>query len=104
MADLGITSVPDRTRVTTAGSVVGSLSYMAPEQPEDAPLTPAIDVYALAAVAFEALSGRKARREPNAVALAHAISTQQAPPDLREAWPAAPPAAERPRPRWWRRF
>ncbi len=62
---------------------------MAPEQLSDAPVTPAIDVYALAAVAFEVLSGIKARREPNAVALAHAIATQ-GPPSLREAWPRAP--------------
>lgn len=92
VADLGIASVPERTRITTAGSVIGSLSYMAPEQLEDAPSTPAIDVYALAAVAFEVLTGRKARREPNPVALAHAISTQP-PPDLRDPWPEAPAAA-----------
>jgi len=92
LADLGIASVPDRTRITTAGSVLGSLSYMAPEQLDDTPSTPAIDVYALAAVTFQVLSGRKARREANPVALAHAISTQP-PPDLRDAWPQAPRAA-----------
>ena len=90
VADLGIASVPDRTRITTTGSVLGSLSYMSPEQLADRPSTPAIDVYALAAVSFEILSGRKARRAPNAMALAHAIATQP-PPDLRDAWAAAPP-------------
>ncbi len=92
LADLGIASVPDRTRITSSGAVLGSFRYMAPEQLADAPATPAIDVYALSAVAFEALSGQKARREPNPMALAHAISTQP-PPDLREAWPEAPSAA-----------
>jgi hypothetical protein len=92
VADLGIASVPDRTRITTSGSVLGSLSYMAPEQLEDAPATPAIDVYALAAMTFELLSGTKARAEANPVALAHAISTQS-PPSLVTAWPDAPPAA-----------
>ena len=92
VADLGIASVPEQTRITTAGSMVGSLSYMAPEQLEDGQSTPAIDVYALSAVAFEMLSGRKARREANPVALAHAISTLP-PSDLREAWPDAPFAA-----------
>ncbi len=92
LADLGIASVPGRTRITSAGTVLGSFSYMAPEQLADAPSAPAIDVYALAAVAFEVLSGRKARRETNPVALAHAIATQPA-PDLRDAWPAAPRAA-----------
>ncbi|HWE10445.1 MAG TPA: serine/threonine-protein kinase [Solirubrobacteraceae bacterium] len=92
VADLGIASVPDRTRITTAGSVLGSLSYMAPEQLEDSPSTPAIDIYALAAVAYEVLSGEKARGETNPVTLAHAISTQS-PPNLRNAWPQAPAAA-----------
>ena len=89
LADLGIASAPDRTRITSSGAVLGSLSYMAPEQLSDAPVTRAIDVYALAAVTFEVLSGVKARREGNAVALAHAISTQD-PPSLRAAWPEAP--------------
>jgi hypothetical protein len=89
LADLGIASVQDRTRITSAGTMLGSLRYMAPEQLSDASVTPAIDTYALSAVAFEALSGRPARREPNAMALAHAIATLP-PPDLDEVWPAAP--------------
>jgi serine/threonine protein kinase len=89
LADLGIASAPDRTRITSSGAVLGSLSYMAPEQLSDAPTTRAIDVYALAAVTFEVLSGVKARRERNVVALAHAISTQD-PPSLHSAWPEAP--------------
>ena len=65
---------------------------MAPEQLNDEDATPAIDVYALAAVAYETLSGQRARRQPNPVALAYAIETKP-PPDLREAWPQAPRAA-----------
>jgi serine/threonine protein kinase len=94
LADLGIASAPGRTRITSSGAVLGSLSYMAPEQLSDAPVTQAIDVYALAAVTFELLSGVKARREGNAVALAHAISTQD-PPSLRAAWPEAPRGLDR---------
>jgi serine/threonine protein kinase len=89
LADLGIASVPDHTRITTVGTVLGSFRYMAPEQLKEGRATYAIDIYALAAVAFEMLSGRQARREPNPLALAHAISTQP-PPDLRDAWPSAP--------------
>ncbi|HLY49295.1 MAG TPA: protein kinase [Solirubrobacteraceae bacterium] len=92
LADLGIAAVADRTRLTTDGAVIGTFSYMAPEQLEGAAATPAVDIYALAAVAFEVLSGKRARTEPNPVALAHAISTQS-PPDLRTAWPEAPAAA-----------
>jgi serine/threonine protein kinase len=92
VADLGVASVPDRTQITTSGSIIGSLNYMAPEQLDTGPATPAIDIYALAAVAFEMLSGVKAREAPNPLALAHAIATKP-PPSLSEAWPAAPPAA-----------
>ena len=92
LADLGIASVADHTRITTAGTVLGSFRYMAPEQLKEGPATRAIDIYALAAVAFEVLSGRPARREPNPLAVAHAIATQP-PPDLRDIWPTAPKAA-----------
>ncbi|MFL5822615.1 MAG: serine/threonine-protein kinase [Solirubrobacteraceae bacterium] len=92
LADLGIASAPDRTRITAEGVILGTLGYVTPEQLEGGPVTPATDVYALAVVAHEMLSGRKARSESNAVALAHAIATRP-PPDLREAWPEAPAAA-----------
>ena len=92
LADLGIATVADRTRITSAGAVLGTFRYMAPEQLEDHPSTPATDIYALAVVAFEMLSGQKARPEPHPMALAHAIATQP-PPDLRDAWPQAPASA-----------
>jgi len=92
LADLGVADVADRTHITSSGAVVGSFSYMAAEQLEGAAPSPAMDVYALAAVAFEVFAGKKARPETNPLALAHAISTQP-PPDLRKAWPAAPAEA-----------
>ena len=92
LADLGVADVADRTRITSSGAVVGSFSYMAPEQLNGASPSPGMDVYALAAVAFEMLAGQKARPESNPLALAHAISTQP-PPDLRDFSPQAPPAA-----------
>jgi eukaryotic-like serine/threonine-protein kinase len=92
LADLGIAAALNRTQITTAGAVMGTFSYMAPEQLEGADATPAVDVYALAAVAYEVLGGERARQEDNPLALAHAIATQP-PPDLRRVWPQAPAAA-----------
>ena len=92
LADLGIAAMDDRTKITTAGEVLGTFSYMAPEQLEGQSSQPAMDIYALAAVAFEMLCGRRARQESNPVALAHAIATHPA-PDLRDCWPQAPPEA-----------
>ncbi|MFZ0043560.1 MAG: protein kinase [Solirubrobacteraceae bacterium] len=92
LADLGIADVADRTRITTSGAVLGTFSYMAPEQLEGASPKPAMDIYALAAVAYEMLSGEKARPESNPLALAHAIATQP-PADLRQARPDTSPAS-----------
>ena len=94
LADFGIAMGAESTRITSQGAVVGTFRYMAPEQLEDAPSNPAIDIYALAVVALEMLSGQKARPESHPIALAHALATQP-PPDLRTMWPEAPaPVAE----------
>lgn len=92
LADLGVAAVADRTQITAAGAVVGTFSYMAPEQLDGRPSEPAVDIYALAAVGFEMLCGRKARPEPNPLALAHAIATRP-PPNLLDELPQAPAAA-----------
>jgi serine/threonine-protein kinase len=90
LADLGVAAAVDRTQITTSGALLGTIPYMAPEQLEGSEARPAADVYALAAVAFETLSGRRARPEDNPLAVAHAVANRP-PPDLRDAWPAAPP-------------
>ena len=92
LADLGIASATEHTRITRSGAVLGTASYMAPEQLEGRRPIAASDVYALATVAFEALTGRKARRGRTPVEVAHAIATEP-PPDLREAWQHAPAEA-----------
>jgi len=92
LGDLGVASAQNRTRITTSGTVLGTVGYMAPEQLEGHPASPQVDIYALAAVAFEALSGRRARPETNPLALARAIAMEP-PPDILTAWPEAPPEA-----------
>ena len=92
LVDLGIASATEATRLTAAGTVLGTPSYMAPEQLEGRAFGKSVDVYSLAAVAFEALSGRKARLGETPLEIAHRVVTEP-PPDLRESWPEAPPAA-----------
>src|SRR3954469_14238554 len=92
LVDLGIATASERTRITQVGTVLGTPSYMAPEQLEDGRITKAVDVYALAAVAFELLSGRKARQGRTPVQIAHQIAGEPV-PNLGDAWPDAPPAA-----------
>jgi tRNA A-37 threonylcarbamoyl transferase component Bud32 len=92
LADLGIATAAERTSITRSDIVLGTASYMAPEQLAGERAGPAADVYALAAVAYEALSGEKARVGKTPVEVAHEV-VSAAPPDLGLAWPDAPRAA-----------
>ena len=92
LADLGIATAAGQTRITRSDMVLGTASYMAPEQLDGAEPGPAADVYALAAVCFEALAGGKARSGRTPLEIAHSIATEP-PPDLRDRLPGAPPAA-----------
>jgi serine/threonine protein kinase len=92
LGDLGIASADDHMQITRTGILLGTVSYMAPEQLEGRPAGPAADVYALAAVCFEALTGERARSGRSPAEIAHKVATEP-PPDLRERWADAPPAA-----------
>ena len=94
LADLGIATASDHTPITRSGVVLGTAAYMAPEQLDGRGADPPADIYALAAIAFEALSGKKPREGRTPVEIAHSIATK-GPPDLREAWPRAPAAVAR---------
>ncbi|MGC2655698.1 MAG: serine/threonine-protein kinase, partial [Mycobacterium sp.] len=58
LIDFGIAQHRTDTRLTLTGSAIGSFAYMAPERFEERPPTAAVDVYSLAAVLYEALTGR----------------------------------------------
>lgn len=57
LTDFGIAMLLDEDVLTRTGDVVGTLAYMAPEQAEGREVTAQADLYALALVLFEALSG-----------------------------------------------
>jgi predicted Ser/Thr protein kinase len=56
--DFGIARALEATAITRSGHIVGSPQFMAPEQVLGLPVAPAIDVFALGAVAFYAATGR----------------------------------------------
>lgn len=60
VADFGIAKMINgsRTLATMDGSVLGTPAYMAPEQAEGATVGPAADVYAIATMLYEFVSGR----------------------------------------------
>jgi serine/threonine protein kinase len=58
LVDFGIAHVlTANLSLTGAGQTIGTPNYMAPEQWQDAPLTPAVDQYALGVLMYNALSG-----------------------------------------------
>jgi tetratricopeptide (TPR) repeat protein len=89
LADLGIATAASHTRITRTGSLLGTAAYMAPEQLEGHEAGPAADIYALAVVCFEALTGEPAHRGRTPMEIAAQISSEPL-PDLRERWPHAP--------------
>src|SRR5947209_5983588 len=92
LADLGIATAAENTRITRSGTVLGTVAYMAPERFDGAAGGAAADVYALAAVAYEALTGEKAFDGRTAAEVARR-AVLEPPPDLTAALPDAPPAA-----------
>ncbi|MGI9121163.1 MAG: protein kinase domain-containing protein [Acidimicrobiales bacterium] len=57
LADFGIASVKDDTRITAAGLVLGTPSYMAPEQARGQPAGPPADLWGLGALLYFAVEG-----------------------------------------------
>src|SRR6185503_6168470 len=92
LADLGIAKALERTEITKTDTVLGTPAYMAPEQLQGGRIGPPVDTYALATVAFEMVTGRKARRGRSAVEIAHQVVNDPA-PDPRDANPDVPAAA-----------
>ncbi|MFI6788432.1 protein kinase [Nonomuraea sp. NPDC050383] len=81
LTDFGIARSDLANRLTDAGMVLGTAAYCAPEQAEGAPVTPAVDIYALGVVAYECLAGQRPfdGDSPVTIALKH---IREAPPQL----------------------
>lgn len=58
LSDFGIARLFGNTRLTSAGNVLGTVEYMAPEQADARPVGPRADLYSLGGVMFALLAGR----------------------------------------------
>jgi serine/threonine-protein kinase len=70
IADFGIAWSASSVPLTGTGQVIGTAHYLSPEQAAGGKATPASDVYALGAVAYECLAGRRAFEGENSVQVA----------------------------------
>ncbi len=59
ITDFGIAKAEERISTTRDGIVKGKLSYMAPEQPDDAPVDRRADLFSAATVLWECLTSRR---------------------------------------------
>lgn len=94
--------------ITEEGVVLGTFQYMAPEQAEGKQADARTDVFALGAVLYEMVTGRRAFEGKSRASLIAAIMAID-PPDISDLRPDVPPALERviasclakdPRERW----
>ncbi len=94
VGDFGIATGPDWTRVTRAGSIIGSARYMSPEQVRSKPVDSRSDVYSLGVVMYEMLAGHPPFDGTNMPEIARQHLT--APPQpLSEVRDDVPPGLER---------
>lgn len=94
VTDFGIArALDDSTTVTGTGLLIGSMSYISPEQIDGAPTGPSSDLYAFGCTLFEALSGVRAFNGPTTSSI---IGAHVAPvrPSIRAVNPALPAAIE----------
>ena len=58
IGDFGLAMALDRSRITTEGMMVGTVSYVPPEQAMGGEVTPQSDLYSLGAMLYEMVTGR----------------------------------------------
>lgn len=87
LTDFGIARVIGAASLTATGFTMGTARYLAPEQLEGRPVTPAVDVYALGLVMIESLSGEPAFSGTHAeMASARLVRGPQLPPSTPPRW------------------
>ncbi|MDR3349747.1 MAG: Stk1 family PASTA domain-containing Ser/Thr kinase [Acidaminococcales bacterium] len=93
VSDFGIAHAISSSTVTFAGSILGSVHYLSPEQAKGEPVTFSSDIYSLGVALFEMLTGKLpfTGDTPIAVAMKHA---QSPPPVLRDVNADVPAALE----------
>jgi len=87
-------TVLDASPKTAIGTIVGTVSYMSPEQAEGKSVDHRSDIFSFGAVLYEMLTGRRAFQKESTVSTLAAILTGE-PPPLADAAPDLPPELAR---------
>ena len=95
LVDFGIARSTAATALTTGQTVLGTALYMAPEQASGGTVGPAVDLYALGAVAYHALAGQPPFPGENALEIALRHVSDLPPPLPGDVPPAARTVVER---------
>jgi serine/threonine protein kinase len=82
VGDFGIAKGAEGLDRTTAGMVLGTPCYVAPERLAGQPATAASDIYSVGVLLYEALSGASPFTAPDALGVAHQVSTGEVRPLL----------------------
>jgi serine/threonine protein kinase len=93
LSDFGVVKELAGNGTTRTGSFIGTIEYCAPEQIEGGDVDGRADVYALACVLYECLTGEPPFRRPSEVAVLNA-HLHTPPPKLSRAAPDLPAALE----------
>jgi serine/threonine protein kinase len=59
LGDFGIAKLHEASAMTSTGSTMGTVSYMAPEQLEDSQVGPSADIWSLGVILLECLTGQR---------------------------------------------
>ena len=94
IVDFGIAQLADETRLTRAGTAVGTAAYMSPEQLRGDPIDARTDVWSLGVLLYEALTGRLPFSGEDDQERIRGILSGRAEP-LRVLRPGVPPDLER---------
>ena len=93
LSDFGISRLAVTSHLTTAGQLVGTLDYIAPESIKSQPIDGRADQYSLACTAFELLTGHPPFHADLGLAVLHAHVAQPPPAVTRECQ-ELPPAVD----------
>lgn len=91
LADFGLARVRNALGLASSGGLSGTLAYLSPEQAREEPTDARADIYSLAVVAYEALTGRPAFVADTAYGYirAHTLITPPAPSEVNPVIPTS---------------